>query len=427
MLAACPFPANHGTPGSIREMAEAVAERGHDVHLVTYHFGEAIPVRGPHLHRISPWTRETTVRVGPTVWRPLYDLQMVFKTLEVVRHHRPNLLHAHGYEATLAAWLCRLRTGLPLLYSGHNTMTDELPSYRFLRPQGLAVALARLLDAVVPRLADRCLPHSTNIDRFFRQQGLRGQVEPVINFGIDLAWMAQGEGAKVRQDYGLGASRVILYTGVLDEFQRLDLLLEAVAQIAPCEPAVKLLIVSTIPHAGHQARLRQQAAQLGIADRVVVTDPVPLDSVRDFLQVGDVAVVPRPAAPGFPIKLLNYLAAGKACVLFASSASTGLVDGENVLLASPDTREALAQALLRVLRDDDLRQRLAGQGREFVHSQHDRSRVAQQVCAAYVRTLARAGHLPRLYRRPVPIHPGNGSPQHRPSAQAGVVPKAVTE
>ena len=43
MLAACPFPANHGTPGSIRELAEATADRGHEVHVVTYHFGENLP------------------------------------------------------------------------------------------------------------------------------------------------------------------------------------------------------------------------------------------------------------------------------------------------------------------------------------------------------------------------------------------------
>src|SRR5436309_10781875 len=81
MLAACPFPANHGTPGSIREMAEAISAEGHDVHIVTYHFGEDIPVRGPQLHRITPLTGEQAVVVGPTVRRPLYDLQMVFKTL----------------------------------------------------------------------------------------------------------------------------------------------------------------------------------------------------------------------------------------------------------------------------------------------------------------------------------------------------------
>src|SRR5262245_27844956 len=83
MLAACPFPANHGTPGSIREMAEAISDRGHEVHIVTYHFGEDIPLRGPVLHRITPLTRESAVVVGPTSRRPLYDLQMVFKTVQV--------------------------------------------------------------------------------------------------------------------------------------------------------------------------------------------------------------------------------------------------------------------------------------------------------------------------------------------------------
>ena len=45
VLAACPFPANHGTPGSIRELVEATAERGHEVHVVTYHIGEDLPVK----------------------------------------------------------------------------------------------------------------------------------------------------------------------------------------------------------------------------------------------------------------------------------------------------------------------------------------------------------------------------------------------
>src|SRR5256885_10579132 len=58
VLAACPFPANHGTPGSIRELVEATAERGHDVHVVTYHIGEKLPLRGARLHRIPDWTGE---------------------------------------------------------------------------------------------------------------------------------------------------------------------------------------------------------------------------------------------------------------------------------------------------------------------------------------------------------------------------------
>ena len=186
MLAACPFPANHGTPGSIREMAESLAKLEHEVHIVTYHFGEAIDVDGPSLHRISPLTRESKVVVGPTIRRPLYDLQLVFKAIEITRRYGVDVVHAHGYEAALAAWLCRLVTGVPFVYSAHNTMSDELPSYDFIRPAFVAKGFAKLLDWFVPRLAARCLPHSENIKDFLVEGGLAGRTDDVVNFGIEI-------------------------------------------------------------------------------------------------------------------------------------------------------------------------------------------------------------------------------------------------
>ena len=399
MLAACPFPANHGTPGSIREMAEAIAAEGHEVHVVAYHIGEPAPLRGPVLHRIPRWTRESDVVVGPTVRRPLYDFQMVFKTLAVIRRHRPDLIHAHNYEAGLVGWLCRLATGVPVLYSGHTTMGSELASYGVIRPQWAATALAKLLDAVLPRLMDRCLPHSTNLRHFFHRRGLRRQTEPIVNFGIDVDWVSRGDGRDLRRRHGLGVGPVVLYTGVLDRFQRMDLLLEAVGHLRRYEPEAKLLVVSTIPQAGHVAAVRRRAEEFGVAEAVVITDPQPLTSVRDYLQVGDVAVVPRPEAPGFPIKLLNYMAASRPCVLFASSASQGLRHRDNVYLAAPDTGEALGEALRDVLRDGELRRRLAQNGHRFVRDHHDRRAIARQVCASYFRTLREAGRLASICER----------------------------
>src|SRR3954447_14368630 len=97
VLAACPFPANHGTPGSIRELCEATAARGHEVHVVSYHLGQDLPLRGVHLHRIPDWTGEKTIKVGPTKYRPLYDFQMIFTAMRVIRQYKLDLIHAHGY------------------------------------------------------------------------------------------------------------------------------------------------------------------------------------------------------------------------------------------------------------------------------------------------------------------------------------------
>jgi glycosyltransferase involved in cell wall biosynthesis len=388
MLAPTPFPANQGTPGSIREMAEAVCELGHEVHIVTYSQGQEIPVKGPQVHRIGEVQLQEATFVGPTKARPWYDLKMIFKTLAVIRKHRPHVLHAHGYEAALIAWVCRLFTRLPIVYSGHMTMADELPSYKFIRPQWLARLLARALDAIVPRLGNRCLPHSKNMDRFFRDKGLADRTEPVVPFGINLADMAAdpADGIAIRWRYGLENYPVVLYAGLMDEFQRLDLLLEAMVEVVKAEPRARLLLVVTMPNDKHQASFLARARELGIADNVVLTEPQPLDAVRRFLQAADVAVVPRPQVPGFPIKLINYMAARRPCVLFASSAGN-LKHGEHALLADEDTGAALGEQIVAALRDPELCEHLAANGHQFVKDNHDRRLVARQVCDAYARAL----------------------------------------
>jgi glycosyltransferase involved in cell wall biosynthesis len=387
-FAACPFPANHGTPGSIREMLEGVAELGHEVHVVTYHFGENIALRGVHLHRIPRWTNESTVVVGPTSMRPIYDALMVTTGLGVIRRFHPDVLHAHGYEAALAASLCRLATGVPVVYSGHNTMIDELPTYGFIRPRWLANLLARGLDDWVPWLGDRCIPHSANVERFLREKGLADRCEPVVNFGIDVEAMSHGNGRSIRASHGWGDRPIVLYAGVLDEFQRLDLLTDAMKLVLFENPLALLVIVTTIPHAGHLDRLRRQAADAGILERLFITEPQPLSAVPDYLAACDVAVVPRPQAQGFPTKLLNYMAASRACVLFASSASTGLIHGDNVYLAEPDTASALAEGVIAVLGDRSLRERLSKNGHQFVRHHHGRLGTAEKLCQAYRHTAA---------------------------------------
>ncbi len=389
VLAACPFPANHGTPGSIRELVEATAERGHEVHVVTYHIGEDLSVRGVHVHRIPNWTRERQVVVGPTRYRPLYDFQMVFKTIEVMWRHRLDLMHAHGYESALVAACCRPFVRRPIIYSAHNRMGDELASYDFFRSKRVANSIAWLLDRTVPRIGDRCIPHSANLQRFLIARGLAERSEPLLNFGINLENPVVEGSAALRKRYGLGDGPVILYSGVIDRFQRLDLLLGAMSDVVRQVPRATLLLVNTVPNAKHERDLREKAERAGLADNIHWVKPTAMDEALRILPICDVAVVPRPCAPGFPIKLLNYMSAKRPCVMFRSSAS-GVVHGEHVWLADNDSSESLGQGITRLLQDRQLRARLADAAYSFVCENHDRRKTAADLCQIYVRLLQRS-------------------------------------
>lgn len=393
MLAACPFPANHGTPGSIREMAEALAGLGHEIHVVTYHFGDETPIEGVHLHRIPRLTKDDKVVVGPTVKRPLYDLQMVFEARRVVRKYDIDLMHAHAYEGALVAKLVRMATGCRFIYSAHNRMSDELSSYKFFRFHWLANSIAWVLDATVPNMGDRCLPHSKNLETFLHEKGLADRCEPVLNFGIDLSELPIAPDAAQIETYDLHEGPIITYAGVMNRFQRLDLLIDAMASVLKIHPHAKLLLVVNVHHEIAEQNVRDQAEKLGIADSVTITEPMELDGVRTLLLASDIGVVPRPAAPGFPIKLLNYMAAKLPCVMFESSASR-LQHGENIYLAHEDTADSLAKALLELLGDKSLREHLGESAYHFVHANHDRRRTAEKIVDAYHKLLGPPNHEP---------------------------------
>lgn len=399
VLAACPFPANHGTPGSIRELAEATAERGHEVHVVSYHMGEPLPLRNVHLHRIGNLTGERSITVGPTRYRPLYDFQMIFTALKVIRRHGIDLIHAHGYEAALVAACCRPFVRLPVLYSAHNVMGDELASYGCFRSKRMASALAWILDRTVPRIGNRCIPHSVNLQEFLHARGLSERMEPVLNFGIDFDDRPVGDRHRLRRECNLTSDPVILYSGVIDPFQRIDLLLESMVHVLSRFPRAKLLLLTNVANGPGEAALREQAKSLGIDDSLVMIAPRSLDHGLKLISICDVAVVPRPKAPGFPIKLLNYMAAKRACVMYASSCSR-LSHGEHVWLAADDTPESLGGALVRVLKDEVLRNRIGEGGYQFVLARHDRRVAAAQLCGSYMRMVRSTPRWDEITQRP---------------------------
>jgi len=163
MVAACPFPANHGSAASIREMSDTLVDMGHDVHIVTYPFGqEEIKVRRAKVHRTGPFRPETNAKVGPSPEKFSLDFQLLRLLCRVIRRENINIIHAHNYEGALigiaAKWLTRRR----LLYNAVNLMSDELAGYNFIRPAWLAHGLAHSLDWFTPifRTISRLYPRN---------------------------------------------------------------------------------------------------------------------------------------------------------------------------------------------------------------------------------------------------------------------------
>jgi len=385
MVAACPFPANHGTPAAIREMSETLAAIGHSIHVVTYPLAEEIPVRGVAIHRVRHVGKNREIMVGPSYRRLLFDAFMVPELCRLIRKKKIDVIHAHNYEGALIGYAAKKITSRPLIYNAINTMISELPSYGFIRPRAAAVGLARALDFFVPRMADFIIADTAELKTFILSKGVPPERVEVVPSGVNVEMFEGGDGSRIREKLNIGRRPLVIYTGTFDRFQGVDYLLRGFEAVHRESPDAVLLLLGSTVNPRHAEEYRQMADGLGIGNSLIIENGS-IDVLPGYLAAADVAVVPRPSSPGIPTKLLNYMAAGKAIVSFEGSAC-GLKHMVNALLVEGDDWEKLGQAMLRLIRDKTLAARIGAAAKNGIRGTLDWRTIAARLEKIYARVL----------------------------------------
>jgi 1,2-diacylglycerol 3-alpha-glucosyltransferase len=312
----------------------------------------------------------------------------------VIREEKIDIIHAHNYEGALVGIMAKWLTGKPLLYNAVNLMTDELAGYRFIRPAWLANALARGLDWFTPIFPDHITAVSPELRDWLVSHGVPAAKVDLVPAGIEPELFDHPAPEKFREKYGLNGQPIVMYTGVLNAFQRVDYLLRAFAVTLRAKPDALLLVVSPLVSESHEQQHQQLARDLGISNSVVWIAPHTLADLPSYLALADVTVVPRPECPGHPVKLLNYMLAGKPTVSFAGGAK-GVRHLHDAFIVPNHDYEALGGGIVTVLEDKKLAGELGANARATVLSEFDWRQICRKIERIY-------DHL--LGASPNPVH-----------------------
>jgi glycosyltransferase involved in cell wall biosynthesis len=350
MVGACPYPVPQGSQVFLRESALAIQSRGHEVHLVVYGHGTGWQQDDLKVHRCSRVPGDTRTSAGPSWVKPLLDLSLLFTLQRVVRQEKIDLVFAHNYEALLVALAAGKR---PLVYQAHNAMADELPHY--FRWKRLPEMAGRWLDRTFPRRADRVIAPHRRLAGHLIVRGCDHARVRIVLPPLDARLFEPCSPAKEMPP--------VLYTGNLDAYQNLGLLFAAMDRVRARIPEARLLVATA------------EQAELPGAELV----PTPgFDSLQRVLAQDSVFAVPRVSWSGYPIKILNAMAAGKAIVA-CESAAYPIIHEVNGLVTPDNDTEAFADALLRLMQDQRLRTDLGRNARETVLRDHPPEVIAAQL------------------------------------------------
>jgi glycosyltransferase involved in cell wall biosynthesis len=156
---------------------------------------------------------------------------------------------------------------------------------------------------------------------------------------------------------------VVMYWGTVAERNGLDVAIRAVAQAREAAAGIPLDIRLDIMGRGEQLpMLRQLAAELGIAERVSFSDPVPAEQIVDFVVHGDVGIIPY-RVDGFaelvlPTKAYELAWMRRPIVASDTKAIRSMFRPESLLLCTPGDVQAFADAIVTLYRDPARRENL---------------------------------------------------------------------
>ena len=173
---------------------------------------------------------------------------------------------------------------------------------------------------------------------------------------------------RLRRRLGLTSEEVVMWVGGFYPWHDLDLLLDSFSLVRAKFPRVKLVLVGD----GQTRPLVEGKVQRGgLQQSVIFTGAIAHGDVPEVLSIADIAVVasaPVPASrggTGTPLKLFEYMAAGKPIVATALNQATEVIeDGQTGLLVEPGNADRFAEALLSLLKDPKERVRLGQNARQ---------------------------------------------------------------
>lgn len=219
--------------------------------------------------------------------------------------------------------------------------------------------LKRLANRMVFRFGHHYIVHSeankTTLQRMLRCDPSRISVLPHGVLETPRTGMSR---LTARLKLGLADdARVILCFGNIRPYKGVDVLLRAFAQVAEEDPHAVLVIAGQ--SWGDWAPYQQLMDELGIADRVGRRlEYIPSDEIEQYFVAADVVALPYThfdAQSGVGTRALPF---GRPLVVTNTGGLPELVLDEEAVVPAGDA-DALARALLRVLRDPELRDRMS--------------------------------------------------------------------
>jgi len=298
-----------------------------------------------------------------------FDPMVLHSAWRLARRERVRVLQSHGYKAGVVSWYLRRMLGIPWVAFAHGFTWE-----------GGRMKFNYWVERTVLKKADIVVAVSAATAQMLCGVGVRPERIRVIWNAVEPPSLLEGTHSRAGPIHW-GFTDDALVIGVIGRFsaekgQRL--FIRAFASVMTAVPNACAVLIGEGPEA---ALLQQDILDAGLAQRVKLVEyQANIGNVYPLL---DLVVIPS-YSEGLPNVLLEAMASGKPVVATTvGGVAEVMQDRLSETLVPPDDASALATAIIRLLRDRPLCQRLGTEGAAYVREHFNPLARARSIAGLY--------------------------------------------
>ena len=372
------YPTYGGSGVVATELGLELAQRGHEVHFISY----AQPIR---LNRPAPNIHYHEVEVSryPLFEYPPYDLALATRMAEVSELYELDLLHVHyaiphSVSAMLArqmlAWGPKKRK-LPFVTTLHGTditLVGQDPSY--LPVTRFSIEQSDGVTAISNYLRETTL----------REFGIKNNIQVIYNFVNCELYCRDKNLGTARAEYAPNGERIIVHVSNFRPVKRVTDVIEIFDRVRKQIPA-KLLLMGDGPERSPAEWL---AVKKGIHNDVIFLGKQ--EQIVEKLAIADVALLPS-EIESFGLAVLEAMACEVVPVATRVGGIPEVVDhGKTGWLAEVGDVDTMAKYAIEILRDENRLRAMGKECRKAAANNFSSKKIIPQYEEFYWRVLARS-------------------------------------
>lgn len=320
----------------------------------------------------------------PEVLNLPYNSRSKKALLKIIDHEQPDFLYQHHADFIYSGSLLKKELGIPFFLQCEAV---QQWSKRYWGKHYLRKFL-KWAEEIQWENADAIFVVSNNVKKMMIDYGVEAEKVYVHKSSVNTSMFHPGiDSSVIREKYSLNGKFVCGFSGTFAQWHGIEIFAHAIKYVVKKIPNFVALFVGD---GILRPRIEQIIKNDNVGEYSIITGLVPFKDMPKYLAACDLLVSPCVNNPdnslffNSPIKLYEYLAMGKPII-----ASNVGEQGESInhlyngILCDPDSPEILAENIIWLFDEPDLRMKLSQQARTDAVEKHQWINNARGVLKVY--------------------------------------------